>query len=107
MLDLIAKLIDQYMDEFFELWTPVIMISVGLVVFVLEAFGGLRAAYGRYNTKNYGFSAPFAWFLQESPAFLLPFGLVVYRRVFLFDKLNQINTNFVLLCYFMLHYFNR
>ncbi len=109
MLDFFNDLIDKYMNEFLEFWTPVIMISVGLVVFILETFGGLRAAYGRYNTKNIGFSASVAWFIQESPAFFIPSILGLLRRSFLFEKTDgyKINTNFLLLCYFSLHYFNR
>lgn len=95
------------MDEFLDFWTPTIMITIGSIVFLLESVGGLRAAYGRYNTKNIGFSAPVAWFLQESPAFLVPFFLVFYHGNYLFDKTNRLNSNFIVLCYFMLHYFHR
>lgn len=108
MIETLFKIFDHYMDEFLEFWTPVIMISVGIVVFILETLGGLRAAYGRYNSKNIGFSARVAWFIQESPAFFVPFFLVLLRGSFLFDyRANKINTNFILLCYFLLHYFNR
>jgi hypothetical protein len=108
MLDFLISIIDKYMYEFLEFWTPMIMISVGFVVFILESLGGLRAAYGRYNTKNIGFSASVAWFIQESPAFFVPFFLSLIRGTFLIDSTkSQINTNFILLCYFLLHYFNR
>jgi hypothetical protein len=52
---------DKHMYEFLEYWTPVIMISIGTIVFVLEAFFEFKAEYGRYNTKNMGLSAPIAW----------------------------------------------
>ena len=108
MLAFIFSIIDEYMYEFLEFWTPVIMISVGVLVFILESVGGLRAAYGRYNTKNIGFSASVAWFIQESPAFFVPLFLSFLRGSFLIDSTkSQINTNFILLCYFLLHYFNR
>ena len=55
-----------------------------------------------------GFSAPVAWFLQESPAFLVPFGLWLYRGPSIFDKATgSLNTNLVVLSYFLIHYFNR
>lgn len=36
--------------------------------------------YGRYSTSKYGFpvNAKVAWFIQELPAFLVPFSLVVW-----------------------------
>jgi hypothetical protein len=52
---------DKHMYEFLEYWTPVIMISIGSIVFILEAFFGFKAEYGRYNKKNLGLSAPIAW----------------------------------------------
>lgn len=107
MIDLIEELISKYMNEFLEFWTPVLMLSIGAVVFVLETAGGMRAAYGRYNIKNSGLSAPIAWLIQECPAFLIPLGLLLYRGVYLYDKFNRINTNLILLGFFMIHYFNR
>ena len=107
LISSVMYLVENHMKEFLEFWTPTIMITIGVIVFVLEAFCGMRAEYGRYNNKNFGFSAPIAWLFQESPAFLVPFGLVLYRRVFLFDSSHKINTNFLLLCLFLIHYFNR
>ena len=100
-------LYNRYMDEFLEFWAPVIMIVIGFLVLIVETLGKMRAAYGRYNTKNHGLSAPIAWLVQECPAFFVPFVLLIYRHVFLFDKENKINTNFILLSFFMIHYFNR
>ena len=108
MFDALLDFAERNLYEFLEFWTPVIMISVGSVVFVLETGLGMRAAYGRYNTKNSGLSAPIAWLIQESPAFIIPFSFMFYRSAFLFDRQNKsINSNFILLFYFMMHYFNR
>lgn len=91
-----------------DYWTPVTMIGIGVAVFLIEAFGGLRASYGRYAKANTGLSAPIAWFLQESPAFFIPLFLLVNKGVsFLFTPSNEINTNVILLIYFLIHYFNR
>lgn len=85
-----------------EYWTPVVMISLGMGVFLTEACGGLRAAYGRYNKKNIGLSAQLAWFLQESPAFFVPLYLLFHKGItFMFNANNKINSNFVLLIFFL------
>ena len=60
----IWTLVDKHMYEFLEFWTPSIMISVGVIVFILEAFFGFKAEYGRYNKKNIGLSAPIAWLVK-------------------------------------------
>lgn len=107
MLEIVLDYYDKYFYEFLEFWTPVLMISIGFIVLILETIGGLRAQYGRYNSKNFGLSAPIAWLLQESPAFLVPCFLVFYRKVLFYDQFNRLNTNLILLLYFMLHYFHR
>jgi len=83
-------------------WTPVVMISIGVAVFAIEVFGGLRAAYGRYNKSNIGLIAPIAWFLQESPAFFIPLYFLLVNKV-----QREMNTNSILLIFFLIHYFNR
>lgn len=93
--------------DFLEFWIPVIMMIIGGIVVVLETVGGMRAKYGRYNEQNKGLKANLAWLLQESPAFLIPFFLAIYRRIYLFDIIGNINTNFILVTFFMIHYFNR
>ncbi|RNA34143.1 3-oxo-5-alpha-steroid 4-dehydrogenase 2 [Brachionus plicatilis] len=100
-------LIKAYWNELWEYWTPVIMISIGIIVFVLEAFVGMKAEYGRYNKKKSGLPAPIAWLIQECPAFFVPLFLIFYNGVKFFDSSNSINTNLVLLMLFMMHYFNR
>ncbi len=107
MLNELIDFIRLNMNEFLEYWTPMIMIMVGIIVFLLESFGGMRAAYGRYNKKNIGLRAPVAWLVQESPSFLVPFILIISRQTSVFDVMQRINTNRVLLFYFMIHYFNR
>jgi len=84
------------------------MIATGVVVIIVEAGFGIKANYGRYSSiTSIGFKAPVAWLLQESPAFLVPLGLLLYRKSSLFDGLQQLNTNLIVLSYFMIHYFNR
>ena len=89
-------------NEGANFWTPVVMISIGVAVFAIEVFGGLRAAYGRYNKSNIGLSAPIAWFLQESPAFFIPLYFF-----FMNETKKEINANSILLLFFLIHYFNR
>ena len=104
-IEFARKLVEQHGEEFLEVWTPWIMIWTGVIVFVLEAFGGLRAAYGRYNKSNFGLGARAAWLLQESPAFYVPLAILVfYGR---HTNVNLRDTNLVLLFCFMLHYFHR
>ena len=108
MIQILVDLVKKHAENFLEFWTPTIMITIGVIVFILEAFVGMRAKYGRYNLKGFGLKASLAWLLQESPSFLIPFGLLLYRGPQTsFSNLSQINTNFILLCFFLIHYFNR
>lgn len=107
MIENALLLIKTHWNIFWEYWTPVIMISVGIIVFILEAFGGLKAEYGRYNKKKNGLSAPIAWLIQECPAFFVPLFLIFYQGAKIYDSSLRINTNLLLLCLFMMHYFNR
>ena len=93
---------------------PVSMIVSAIVVFILEAGFGLRAEYGRYidmgryNKSKKGFSAPVAWCLQESPAFLVPCVFLYFGGLSVYDKQSGgLNLNVLFLYYFMIHYFNR
>jgi hypothetical protein len=96
--------------ELLEYWGPMLMITIGIIVFFIEAFGGIKAGYGRYNSSyiiNIGLNARMAWIFQESPAFLVPFTMILYRGATIYNKYNMLNTNFIVLCYFLIHYFNR
>ena len=107
-LDKVIELVNTYMYEFLEVWTPWIMIIVGILVIIFEAGLGIKANYGRYSLAgSIGLKAPIAWLIQECPAFLIPLGLIIYRKTSLFDGLQQLNTNLIILSYFMIHYFNR
>jgi hypothetical protein len=86
---------------------PISMIVTGVIVFICEAGLGLKAEYGRYSTKINGFSAPLAWFLQESPAFLIPCIFLYCGGISVYDKYTGFNLNVLFLFYFMIHYFNR
>ena len=107
--DFIVGFVRTHFNEALELWIPASMITMGVLVFLVEACGGVRAEYGRYNNNPnaWGLRAPIAWFVQEVPAFLVPLGFAIYNGVRFYDDFNRINTNTFLLGYFMLHYFNR
>ncbi len=108
MLGYLIDLVNTHMFEFLEYWCPVIMIVTGAIVILVEAGFGIKANYGRYSSiTSIGLRAPLAWLLQECPSFLVPLGLILYRKSSLFDGLQQLNTNLIILGYFMLHYFNR
>jgi hypothetical protein len=100
-------MVERNVYDFLEYWVPVSMLVMGGIVVILETAGGMRAAYGRYNKSNLGLRAPIAWFFQESPAFIVPLLICIYRRPFLFDILGRLNTNTILLGFFMFHYFHR
>jgi hypothetical protein len=92
---------------FLSPFLPISMIVTGVVVFILEAGFGIRAEYGRYNKSNKGFSAPIAWCLQESPAFLIPCLFLYFGNQSLFNINTGINLNVLFIIFFMIHYFNR
>lgn len=107
-IERITELVNAHMYEFLEVWTPWIMIAMGFITILAEAGLGLKAKYGRYvSPGNIGLKAPIAWLLQECPSFLIPLGLILYRQPHLFDGLGQLNSNLIVLAYFMIHYFNR
>lgn len=108
MLDYLLELYDVYIYELLEYWIPLSMIIAAVVVFIAEAGVGLKAKYGRYSApNNIGLKAPIAWLLQECPAFFVPLFLIFYHKASLFNGLQQLNTNLIILGYFMIHYFNR
>lgn len=73
---------------------------IGTAFFVFFALKmGLTAGYGRYtNQAQWGINPKLAWFIQESPAFFIPF-------YFLFGGLSS--TGRILNCIFLVHYFYR
>jgi hypothetical protein len=90
-----------------EFWIPALIIAMGAIVVILETFGGIRAAYGRYNKSNFGLPSWIAWCLQESTSFFVSLIIWIYRGPQLFDSNGRLNTNLLLLAYFMFHYFHR
>jgi hypothetical protein len=106
-VNLLLDFVTKNWTELVETWIPAYMITMGVLVFITEAFGGVRAAYGRYNTGGWGLKANIAWLLQECPAFFVPLGLLFYNRTHILDNFSRPNTNLLLLIYFMIHYFNR
>ena len=94
-------------EWFLSIFIPISTIITGIIVLICEAGLGLRAEYGRYSTKQNGFIAPIAWFLQESPSFLVPCAFLYFGDLSVYDKYNGLNLNVLFLIYFMVHYFNR
>ena len=97
----------EWAEWFLTTFIPISMIVTGVIVFICEAGLGLRAEYGRYNKANKGFSAPIAWCLQESPAFLVPCIFIYFGGLRIYDEQDGLNFNVLFLYYFMIHYFNR
>lgn len=72
-------------------------------IFVLffEIILGIRAPYGRYNTKNTGIPVRLAWFIQELPCFIIPCYL-------LYNHWSSVTmTKFIIIGFFLIHYFQR
>lgn len=61
--------------------------------------------YGRYSTSKYGFpvNAKVAWFIQELPAFLVPFSLVVWTS----SVRTSLLPNQLLIAMYFCHYVQR
>ena len=75
-------------------------ISAALVV-VLELFINMKAPYGRYNTSNAGIPVRTAWFIQELPSFVVPCYLLYHHG-------SSVSfTNFVIVGWYLIHYFQR
>jgi len=72
-----------------------------IFVFFFEIILGIRAPYGRYNTKNSGIPARLAWFIQEVPCFIIPSYLLYYH----WSSVSI--TNFIIVGLFLIHYFQR
>lgn len=61
--------------------------------------------YGRYSTSKYGFpvNAKVAWFIQELPAFLVPFSLIVWTS----SVRTSLLPNRLLIAMYFCHYVQR
>lgn len=61
--------------------------------------------YGRYSTSKYGFpvNAKVAWFIQELPAFLVPFSLLVWTS----PARTSLLPNQLLIAMYFCHYVQR
>ena len=82
------------------------MFLVGIIVFLILLF--VPAVYGRYTGPNslfgFGVNAKVAWFLQESPSFLVPISLCLLNH----EKGREINfVQSTLAGLFILHYWQR
>lgn len=82
--------------------------AYGMMVAAILAFiqtSLYQAPYGRYTSAKYGrlINGQFAWFVQELPAFAIPFFLVFYS-----DAIQLSNpVNLACVGMFTLHYFQR
>lgn len=76
------------------------MAACSFVTFLFE-----DVPYGRYTTGKYGFpvNAKFAWFVQELPAFLVPFCLIVWAS----SSKTSVLENQLLIAMYMCHYTQR
>ena len=82
------------------------MFLVGCIVFMILSF--IPAVYGRYTGPNswfgFGVNAKIAWFLQESPSFLVPISLCVLNH----ERGRGMSfVQIVLAGLFILHYWQR
>ncbi|XP_028410157.1 3-oxo-5-alpha-steroid 4-dehydrogenase 1-like [Dendronephthya gigantea] len=82
-----------------------LVIATGVVSIISGYF--LATPYGRYSREGWGFGidARLAWFLQESPSFIIPCSLLWFndgRMV-----LMSLQPNTAVLSMFLIHYFRR
>jgi len=89
-------------------WFSILMFIIGFVVYIILQYQ--PATYGRYSATGRFYSvqvpAKIAWFLQEVPAFLIPFGLVLLGYYEMSYHQYDTSQLLVLSC-FILHYFQR
>ena len=90
---------------FINIWAW-LLIAIGVIVVVYSCLIG-NVPYGRYATENWGFGldAKLAWILQELPAFIIPFFLLV--RKLRNSQFSLFSPNVVLTVLFLMHYFRR
>uniref|UniRef100_A0A2P2HWW1 3-oxo-5alpha-steroid 4-dehydrogenase (NADP(+)) n=2 Tax=Hirondellea gigas TaxID=1518452 RepID=A0A2P2HWW1_9CRUS len=80
--------------------------TLGILIYAVAVLLLPRAApYGRHSNRSFGFGVParLAWLLQESPAFIVPFLLVVTASRPAYGSI----TNQICLGLFIMHYFQR
>ena len=83
-----------------------LMFLVGITVFIILSF--IPAVYGRYagpkSLFGFGVNAKLAWFLQESPSFLVPTSLCLLDYI---REQEMSPVKFFLSGLFILHYWQR
>jgi hypothetical protein len=91
-----------YNDRIFVTYIcPYIWIISSVFVVVFQGIIGIKAPYGRYNNSNSGIPGRLAWFIQESPCFIIPCYL-------LYQHWSSVSiTKFLLMTFFLIHYFQR
>jgi len=89
-------------DQIFVSYTcPYLWFISAIFIFFGEIILGIRAPYGRYNTKNSGIPSRLAWFIQELPCFVIPCYL-------LYNQWSSVTiTKFIIIGFFLIHYFQR
>lgn len=101
---LLSALFSSEKEELFVLdCLAYFMVFMAACCFVTLLFENVP--YGRYSTSKYGFpvNARVAWFIQELPAFLVPFSLVVWTS----SSRTSILPNQLLIAMYFCHYVQR
>ena len=80
----------------------ILMYAIGLISYVSLLF--IPAIYGRYSST--GIPAKLAWFLQETPALLIPVVVLISTQLgWIGPKYDR--WQFIVLLCFIFHYFQR
>ncbi|XP_029298792.1 3-oxo-5-alpha-steroid 4-dehydrogenase 1 isoform X2 [Cottoperca gobio] len=101
---LLSRLFSSEEEEQYVLDTlGYLMILMAAFTFVTLLFENVP--YGRYSSSKYGFpvNARFAWFVQELPAILVPFCLVVWTS----SAKTSLLPNQLLIAMYFCHYVQR
>ncbi|XP_018025823.1 3-oxo-5-alpha-steroid 4-dehydrogenase 1 [Hyalella azteca] len=80
--------------------------TFGVIIYALIVlFLPMAAPYGRYRSTRFGFGLPakLAWVVQECPAFLMPFFMVITTQRSNYHTV----TNQICMGLFIIHYFQR
>ncbi|CAF3440680.1 unnamed protein product [Rotaria sp. Silwood1] len=80
---------------------PYLWFIGAVFVLLFEIIFDFKASYGRYNTNNSGVPVRLAWFIQELPSFTIPCYLLYYH----WSSVSI--TKFIIVSYFLIHYFQR